>query len=43
VGDTCWAHIDIAGPAFSKKAGDYCGPGGTGFGVRLLCDLIEKL
>lgn len=42
-GDTPWAHIDIAGPAFSKKAGDYCGPGGTGFGVRLLCDLIPKL
>lgn len=40
-GDTKWAHIDIAGPAFAKKAGDYCGPGGTGFGVRLLCDLLE--
>jgi leucyl aminopeptidase len=43
VGETRWAHIDIAGPAFSKKAGDYCGPGGTGFGVRLLCDLIDRL
>jgi leucyl aminopeptidase len=43
VGETRWAHIDIAGPAFGKKNGDYCGPGGTGFGVRLLCDLIEKL
>jgi leucyl aminopeptidase len=43
VGETAWAHIDIAGPAFSKKAGDYCGPGGAGFGVRLLCDLIDKL
>lgn len=43
VGDTRWAHIDIAGPAFSKKAGEYCGPGGSGFGVRLLCDLISKL
>jgi leucyl aminopeptidase len=42
-GDTRWAHIDIAGPAYLKKGGDYCGPGGTGFGVRLLCDLIEKL
>ena len=43
VGDTRWAHIDIAGPAWAKKASDYCGAGGTGFGVRLLCDLIEKI
>jgi leucyl aminopeptidase len=43
VGDTRWAHIDIAGPAYHKKGNAYCGPGGTGFGVRLLCDLIENL
>jgi len=43
VGDTRWAHIDIAGPAWAKKASDYCGAGGTGFGVRLLCDLIGKI
>ncbi|QTA92800.1 leucyl aminopeptidase [Desulfonema magnum] len=43
VGDTRWAHIDIAGPAYHKKGNKYCGPGGTGFGVRLLCDLLEKL
>ena len=43
VGDTRWAHIDIAGPAWAKKASDYCGAGGTGFGVRLLCDVIEKI
>jgi leucyl aminopeptidase len=42
-GDTRWAHIDIAGPAYLKKGDAYCRPGGTGFGVRLLCDLIEKL
>ena len=42
VGDTPWAHIDIAGPAWSKKASDYCGAGGTGFGVRLLCDWIDR-
>ncbi|MCP3950901.1 MAG: leucyl aminopeptidase [Desulfobacterales bacterium] len=40
VGDTRWAHIDIAGPAYSKKDGPYCRAGGTGFGVRLLCDLL---
>jgi leucyl aminopeptidase len=41
--NTKWAHIDIAGPAYIKKANDYCGPGGTGFGVRLLCDLLDRL
>jgi leucyl aminopeptidase len=43
VGDTRWAHIDIAGPAFAKKGNAYSGPGGSGFGVRLLCDLIQRL
>jgi len=43
VGDTAWAHIDIAGPAYIEKADDYCGAGGTGFGVRLLCDLLPNL
>jgi leucyl aminopeptidase len=41
-GNTRWAHIDIAGPATIDKEGAYCGPGGTGFGVRLLCHLIEQ-
>jgi leucyl aminopeptidase len=43
VGDIPWAHIDIAGPSFSKKASDYCGPGGTGFGVRLLCRIVNRM
>ncbi len=43
VRDTRWAHIDIAGPAYAKKAGDYCGSGGTGFGVRLLCEALACL
>eukprot|EP00362_Geleiidae_sp_MMETSP1317_P001263 CAMPEP_0201285600 /NCGR_PEP_ID=MMETSP1317-20130820/113566_1 /ASSEMBLY_ACC=CAM_ASM_000770 /TAXON_ID=187299 /ORGANISM="Undescribed Undescribed, Strain Undescribed" /LENGTH=381 /DNA_ID=CAMNT_0047611219 /DNA_START=1984 /DNA_END=3129 /DNA_ORIENTATION=- len=38
--NTRWVHIDIAGTAFLKKPDDYCGAGGTGFGVRLLVDLI---
>ena len=42
-GDTQWAHIDIAGPSYAKKENAYCGAGGTGFGVRLLCDLISRL
>jgi leucyl aminopeptidase len=43
VGDTRWVHIDIAGPAWITKASDYCGAGGTGFGVRLLCEALEKI
>ncbi|QTA79988.1 putative cytosol aminopeptidase [Desulfonema limicola] len=38
-----WAHIDIAGPSYIKKDNNYCSSGGTGFGVRLLCDLIDKI
>lgn len=43
VGNTRWAHIDIAGPTYHDKESEYCGAGGTGFGVRLLCDLLEKI
>ena len=42
-GSARWAHIDIAGPAYIKKGTAYCEAGGTGFGVRLFCELIEKL
>jgi len=43
VGDTPWAHIDIAGPASIKKGNAYQTPGATGFGVRLMWDFIRKL
>jgi leucyl aminopeptidase len=43
VKNTRWAHIDIAGPAYAKKENDYCAAGGTGFGVRLLMDVIQKI
>lgn len=36
-----WAHIDIAGPAFPAKGGSKT-PGGTGFGVRLVLDLLKS-
>ncbi len=42
-GKARWAHVDIAGPAYFKKGTPYCEAGGTGFGVRLFCDLIERL
>ena len=40
VGDTPWAHVDIAGPAFAEKAGDYWPKGATGVPVRTLVDYI---
>jgi leucyl aminopeptidase len=43
VGRTRWAHIDIAGPVYAGKESDYCPAGATGFGVRLLCDLLGRL
>ena len=39
---TPWAHLDIAGMAFSKKAENLNPGGATGFGVRLLNKLIEE-
>ena len=37
-----WLHLDIAGPAFSEKKGDYCPVGGTGAGVRTLYELANR-
>jgi leucyl aminopeptidase len=39
---TPWAHLDIAGMAFSKYGGALNSGGATGFGVRLLNRLIEE-
>ena len=38
---TPWAHLDIAGMAFSKYAGALNSSGATGYGVRLLNKFIE--
>ena len=43
VNDTRWAHVDIAGPSYAKTESAYCGAGGTGFGVRLLCKVLEMM
>jgi leucyl aminopeptidase len=42
VGDVPWAHLDIAGPARSDENLRYLTKGGTGFGVRLLIDLVTS-
>ncbi|MBC7906533.1 MAG: leucyl aminopeptidase [Rhodospirillaceae bacterium] len=42
VGDTAWAHIDIAGMAWSKKDTATCPKGASAFGVRLLDRLVAE-
>lgn len=42
VGDTMWAHLDIAGTAFDVPNISYYRPGATGAGVRLLIALAMK-
>jgi leucyl aminopeptidase len=42
INKTPWAHLDIAGVTFSKKASNLNPKGATGFGVRLLNKLIEE-
>ena len=39
---TPWAHLDIAGMAFSKKAANLNPGGATGFGVRLLNNFVRE-
>ena len=39
--DIAWAHLDIAGMAFSKYAGALNSGGATGYGVRLLNKFVE--
>ncbi len=42
INKTPWAHLDIAGMAFSKYGGALNSSGATGFGVRLLNHLVEE-
>lgn len=42
VGSVPWAHIDIAGTAFSSKERGYLPKNGVGFGVRLLIDFLQN-
>jgi leucyl aminopeptidase len=42
VGDTPWAHLDIAGTAYTSKSGP-CQPfGATGVGVRMLVEALSS-
>lgn len=40
--DYPYIHLDIAGVAFTEQPKDYFSYGGTGFGIRLLLNFIEK-
>ncbi len=42
VGETPWAHLDIAGTAWDVGR-EYVGKGPTGYGVRLLVDLARSI
>jgi leucyl aminopeptidase len=42
-GNTPWAHLDIAGTGWDVPRPYYRGKGATGFGVRLLVELAERL
>ncbi len=43
VGETPWAHLDIAGTAWTDKARPTVPKGATGFGVRLLDRLVRDV
>lgn len=40
--DYPWMHFDIAGPAYNQSADAYKPKGGTGVGVRLMIDFLNK-
>ncbi|HEV7770005.1 MAG TPA: leucyl aminopeptidase [Solirubrobacterales bacterium] len=42
VGETSWAHVDIAGTAWDVGR-EYTGSDASGFGVRLLVELVREL
>ena len=43
VNNTTWAHLDIAGPAFTGSDEGFIKAGGVGFGVRTILRFIEEL
>lgn len=43
VGDMPWAHLDIAGTAWTSEEKPYVPKGGSGYGVRLLVHYLKHL
>lgn len=42
VGETAWAHLDIAGPAFTGEDQGHISKGGTGVGAATLIELLAR-
>jgi leucyl aminopeptidase len=42
VGDTPWAHLDIAGPSSADKEWGHITKGGTGFGVATILEYLKE-
>jgi len=40
--DIPWVHVDLAGPSFTDGAEGHIPKGGTGFGVRMLLELVSS-
>jgi len=43
VGETPWAHLDIAGPGFASSPLGYMGKGATGMSTRTVLQVLESL
>jgi len=43
IGETTWAHLDIAGMDLFQQSNEYAAAGSTGFGVRLLTTYLMNL
>ena len=43
VGETSWAHLDIAGPSYSERDEPHQVEGGTGAGTRTLVALAQRM
>ncbi|HYB98490.1 MAG TPA: leucyl aminopeptidase [Candidatus Limnocylindrales bacterium] len=43
VGKNKWAHLDIAGPAWTDRALPYTPRGGTGFAIRTVLGWLDKI
>ena len=43
VNSTPWLHLDIAGTAYNVKSKKYLGDGASGYGVRLLWEVLDIL
>jgi leucyl aminopeptidase len=43
VGETPWAHVDLAGPSSADKESGHVAKGGTGFGVATIFEYLRRV